>query len=324
METLKLLVSAVESKNERDVANLYLKITKLEFVCSDVENGPSFYIFDADSGLYQKEGANQFSLRVQNELTSFLDKNSTIASLHRKKNKKLPDLLKKLVIKIGNLGFIRTLTIQIAKVAYNKDFEKKIDAGRDIVSFRNGIVDLRTGKFRKRTKDDMLSKALSYDYDEVRNAEKMSWVLHNWIHISNDEEGVLENIMRWLGYCLTGETSAQIMMFFVGHSASNGKTTIIEMIDACLPIYALKLSSGTFDKGNLKRHKQFHMLKGVRLAYIEELGEKPLEIGIVKDFVGGAKVNSEVMFGYSEDIIIQAKLICIGNQAPTFTTEWND
>ena len=39
-----------------------------------------------------------------------------------------------------------------------------LDSSRDNINYRNGILSLRTGIFRKREKSDFISRCLNYDY----------------------------------------------------------------------------------------------------------------------------------------------------------------
>ena len=52
----------------------------------------------------------------------------------------------------------------LASKVYDKNFSSDLDKCRDTINFRNGIVCLKTGKFRKRTDKDYVSKILDYDY----------------------------------------------------------------------------------------------------------------------------------------------------------------
>jgi hypothetical protein len=141
--------------------------------------------------------------------------------------------------------------------------------------------------------EDYVSKCLNFEYTDVINPTVQKNINDLILQISNDNEELKEDNLKWFGYCLTGATNEQKFMCYVGHSASNGKSTLSKMFEASLPIYTAKLQSETFNKDFTKRHKQFALIQNpVRYVYIEEIDRSKLNENMMKDFVDGNSVNN--------------------------------
>lgn len=236
------------------------------------------------------------------------------------KVKMIDDLLRK----IGTTCFMNgTIDLIVADPKFrNDDILKIFDVKNDVVNFKNGLVDLKTGLFRTRTPDDYYTKTLDYDYVEKVNKKISENLKTIFSRICNDDEETTENIKIWLGYCMTGEIDQHRSMWFLGHSASNGKSTLLEAFDAMYHIYCCKLSNQAYELGYQKKHKQFIRLKNIRCAWIEELNKNKLNITDLKEHIGGKSIGgNEVLYGSAEDIIINFKLNFVSNYYPKFISD---
>lgn len=312
----KLFQQAIEVRTEYNVALFYLNITKKIIKCSLItEKRASLFIYDKDIRIYKRIEAPILGSIIRKELIKYLKKKIS----EKSRTNKLQEIVG-LIDKLGSHNFMIKLVKTVAEEVYEKDFEDKLDSNKDVFNFRNGMVYLKTGNFRKRTPDDYVTKVLDYDYNPRCDINKMKEVARIYYHICNDDPKMLDSLLQFLGYCLTGHTIEQLMLFLIGEKASNGKTTSLAIFDICFPIYCKKINSKTFNEDYQKSHKVFAELnKLTRLIYIEELRNATLDVDLLKDFVDGKKIGSnEVLFGTVTDIIIQCKLISCSNKIPTF------
>jgi putative DNA primase/helicase len=127
--------------------------------------------------------------------------------------------------------------------------------------------------------------------------------------------------MEWNGYCLTGETKEQKMMFHLGHSAENGKSTIAKIMATCYSEYTFKIDRKTFLQGYQKAHKQLSGIENKRYVYSEELERQKLDADLLKDIVDGDSINNEKLFDTFTNIIITCKLNFMSNYDPVFNTD---
>jgi len=90
----------------------------------------------------------------------------------------------------------------------------------------NGVIDLETARLHDGNPDDLLVRAIPIPYDP--HAEAPDWIRF-LMEIYEGDEDKVNFIRRYLGYCLTGLTIEQIILFFIGDGA-NGKGTLVELI----------------------------------------------------------------------------------------------
>lgn len=316
MNQNQLLTSALDCKSSLTVANYYDTICTLNVVCIDGESGFS-YAYDAPTAMWQSIGINQVAVKIQQELyANLLQKEAEATNLNRGKEHKL--LLKS----VGTLRFCVDVARTFLAKRVDKKFFDKLDSNRDVFNFKNGLVDLKTGQFRPRTKDDYISKCLSYDYVPTVNTKVRDRILDILLKICNDSKEDLTDLLTWDGYCMTGQTKQQKCMFHIGHKASNGKSTSLKMFGHAFPIYTFKLDRKTFNAGYPMVHKQFAMLRApVRKCYVEEQEGHLLDVALLKNFVDGDKENLNVMYGVATEFDIHAKLEMTSNKIPKFPTD---
>jgi hypothetical protein len=102
----------------------------------------------------------------------------------------------------------------------------------------------------------------------------------------------------------------------IGHTASNGKSTELSIHEKCFDIYTEKMDNRVLLTNFEKRHKHLVKLivKPIRLVYFEEMPKgKKLDVEFIKDFVDGKRINCEIMFGTTDKIKIQAKIMSVSN-----------
>jgi hypothetical protein len=188
------------------------------------------------------------------------------------------------------------------------------DAQRSLFHFKDVCFDFNTGKTRKRTKTDYVSRTLPYNY-----ADPVPLLLQEVESIFQQiqpEEWAFVWLMRWLGYSLTGFTIAQVFNHFIGYTASNAKTTVCEMMRVAFPIYADKLEKSAFDKDSSDFAKNFGKLLRMpyRFLYINEWGKNPIDEDRFCDFVDGKQFPLKVLYQPElQTIELHAKLTGTSN-----------
>ena len=190
--------------------------------------------------------------------------------------------------------------------------------------FKNGVLIVMTGEFRKKDKYDYMTLALSWDYetDESKIDQAITDEINTMFKKMDTEPEINKFIKEWLFYCLTGSTDEQILLVQLGEDASNGKSTLFSIMSICFEFYTYKLDSKVFDIGYAQAHKQFVNLitKPVRFAYIEELGAKQQDSQLLKDTTDG-EINVNVMYENSSVVKTQAKLNVGSNGIPNIKTD---
>jgi P4 family phage/plasmid primase-like protien len=110
---------------------------------------------------------------------------------------------------------------------------KLFDADPLLVGVQNGVIDLRTGKFRKARREDYITMRCNVEYDP--SAKCPNWVAFQE-KIAGMHPGLIEYKQRAHGLLLSGEVPE---ILFIAHGGgSNGKTTELECASQILGDYA--------------------------------------------------------------------------------------
>ncbi len=170
----------------------------------------------------------------------------------------------------------------------------QLDSNAWLLNCINGTVDLKTGKLRPHSRDDMITKLCAVSYDP--DAKPMLWY-EFLTKIFAGRSKLIHYIQRLLGYCLTGDVSEQILPIFWG-SGANGKSTLLNVIlDMLGQDYAIKAASDLL----MTKHNDTHPtekadLFGRRLVACVETDEnRRLAETLVKDLTGGDRVRARRM-----------------------------
>jgi hypothetical protein len=199
----------------------------------------------------------------------------------------------------------------------DNNFDEKLDVNIGKLAFKNGIMDLKTKKFREGILwSDYLTTTINYDYKES-NTDYVKSVLKKILN-NNDEH--LNYFLSLIGYSLTGDASNQKALYFMidklNGKGDNGKSFFFELLSELMPNYVYNTSGAFLELKNTKSHKQLAMMKGKRLVWIDEQTKNKLKTELVKQVSNGKKIENEIMFGTSENINILFKLFIISNHVP--------
>ena len=135
MPELLFLNEAATNANEQSVLDCYLSITKNIIKCTDTnEKKLIFYVYDNEHNFYKKTDVILTGKIFREEMLSVLSEE--VKTFDKSNFKKLC----KLIAKIGTHTFTMNCIKMLASMVYDKYFANKLDACRDTVNFRNGIV----------------------------------------------------------------------------------------------------------------------------------------------------------------------------------------
>ncbi len=146
-----------------------------------------------------------------------------------------------------------------------------LDANPWILGVKNGVIELKTGVFRKYQREDYITKFAGTDF--VPGRQCPDWLAFLATVMAGDVERIAY-LQRFTGYMLTGSVreEAVLLLFGVGR---NGKSTFREVLSRLLGAYALTCSSGLLieRRQSESASPEVAALKGVRLASVNETAE---------------------------------------------------
>lgn len=310
----EILLNAIDMPSDLSLAKLYLDITKTKIFCYDTEKYKCF-IFDLKLKVYKDQKIGAVIKPIQEEIENFI-----LNKYRENRDQRLMKGFLRILTMISSMSRITKIIECIFSLCQNEKITGLMNINRDTINFRNGILNLQTGKFRERTMKDYVSKYLDYDYSEEQNVDNINYIAKLFRQICNDDEELYEFNLAWFGYCMTGYTDIQKMVCTTGYTASNGKSRLLKIFESAMSIYCKKADNALFCTNFSKRFKHLTDMKApIRLVFVEEAADKPLDTPFIKDFVDGSKISgNEVMYGTIEDINLQCKIYMNSNKTPKF------
>jgi putative DNA primase/helicase len=178
-----------------------------------------------------------------------------------------------------------------------------------------GTVDLRTGELKPANPTDYITKVVA-----VSPAPKGTPFPVFQKFLTEATSGNLDLqrfLQQWAGYCLTGDTREQALVFIYG-TGGNGKGKFINALTEIVAHYAKVAAMDTFVATRNQRHlTELAMLKGARLVTASETeqGQRWSESRI-NQLTGNDPITANFMRQDHFTYVPQFKLLLIGNHKP--------
>ena len=193
----------------------------------------------------------------------------------------------------------------------------RLDSDPWLMNVQNGTVNLRTGVLQAHRHDDYLTRIAGTEYHHNANCPTFITTLNA---IFRQDAELIAYVQRLFGYMLTGTTGEQVLAFFHG-SGSNGKTTIVNVLENILGDYAgtapgdLVVQRNGSDLNNLATLAK---LRGSRLCKISELNDGDrLSEAMVKTLTGQDRVTCRFLHQGFFDYYPQFKILMLSNHKPS-------
>lgn len=188
------------------------------------------------------------------------------------------------------------------------------DADPYLLNTPGGVVDLKTGKMHKADPERYMTKCCSVTPDRKMPTplfdEFLVWATHG-------DEAYQNYLWRVLGYCLTGDTKEEIMLFMHG-PGGNGKTLLKETIAKIMGDYhrASKMSVFMVQK-NEQHPTGIANLIGARfVSAAETVKGRRWNEALIKELTGGDEISARKMRADFFSFRPQFKLLLHGNVKP--------
>ena len=193
-----------------------------------------------------------------------------------------------------------------------------LDNHTNLLNCKNGVIDLYDGKFYEIVDPALL---LTQQVNAFYHAGFRNETVDKFLRDILPDEQTRAALIRWLGYCITGDVSAEKALFIYG-SGGNGKGTLTKLLIILLNDYAASVPvTAIIEAGRLKdagaATTELNVLEKCRLAIVEELPQGGrLDVAKFKSLTGGDKIPIRRLHEEFHNIDPTHKLMLSGNHMP--------
>lgn len=126
-------------------------------------------------------------------------------------NKGIWKTIMRLVAQVRGSGKMGSVLALAQDLFVDEEFVARLDSSSHLLGVLNGVVDLRSGDLRARTKEDMISTIVPVRYDPGADDP---WIRETISGLMADDEEMVKYLQRLLGYCITGDVSEDVFIVF--------------------------------------------------------------------------------------------------------------
>src|SRR5690554_4153989 len=159
------------------------------------------------------------------------------------------------------------------------------DARADLLSVRNGTVDLRTGVLRPHRREDMITRFVDVDYRPDATCPRWEKFLEEIFPYNPELPAYMQ---RLIGYGITGSTAEQCFAVLWGKGA-NGKSVFMDTVTSVFSAISRTTPFSAFEErpsGGIPN--DLAALRGARIVRASEGDRnKPMAEGVLKQATGG-------------------------------------
>jgi putative DNA primase/helicase len=195
----------------------------------------------------------------------------------------------------------------------------EFDATPWLLGTPTGVIDLRSGSELPRLPDHYVSKRTSVSVSSTSSKPKL-WLKFLDQATAGDSE-LVNYLQRLSGYCLTGETREEVLVFMHG-SGGNGKGVFMNVLREILGEYARQAPMQIFLANNGDRHPtELAALFGARLVLASESPEgRRWDEERIKSLTGRDAIAARFMNRDFFEFIPRFKLLVASNHKPRIKT----
>lgn len=228
-------------------------------------------------------------------------------------NNKSVEVLK-LLCKLNKYSFISSIINRLSTmrgVLLNNNVFNSPKTYR-LFNCSNGTFNLKTGLLQPFNPLDHMTGMSGITYDPAAQAPEFERFL-NTIYESNQD--TIDYVLRFLGYCLTAETTEQKFLL-MGGMGKNGKSQLLAVMQYILGDYYYYTNSSVFVVDDSERRLAMAQSVNSRLLFSGEFNDKRFDESFIKSITGGEKVSARLHHKEPFTYIPTFKLAMTSNNEP--------
>jgi P4 family phage/plasmid primase-like protien len=328
-----------QSGTDTDIAKILYKMYKDKYVCVSYDKKSIWYHYinhrwkkDTGLSLRSKISEELFSLiqkkgeDIYNEFNEYKEDDER-RDLLQKKFK----IIGEIKIKLKNRSSKDNIFREAAEVFYDDDFYRTMDTNKQLLGFKNGVIDFDNKIFREGYPEDYITKSTKINYIPFEELSQNTEYIEKCNYLNQIMEKLFPvpelNKYMWdhLSSSLIGYNKNQTFNVYHG-SGGNGKSIIVDLMSAALGEYKwlVPLTLVTESRNRVGgTSDEVLKLKGIRYAVIQEPQKSvKLNEGVMKEYTGGDPIQARGLYSESEIFDPQFTLVVCTNNL--FEIESND
>jgi putative DNA primase/helicase len=188
------------------------------------------------------------------------------------------------------------------------------DANPKLLNCKGKTANLKTGNTEQSLPEDLHTKSTGYGLPDI-GTNKLPELFLNFLNeITCGDTDMAKWLLRWFGYCLTGDVSAGYFVNFYGNGG-NGKGVLLRVMQKIMGSYAVTLSPRAVVLQGRETSGRFELadLRGARLAIIDDVPDGRFDEITIKQLTGEGRIRAEQKFKNSFEFTPIAKLALASN-----------
>ena len=296
--------SEVESDNENDITIRNMTFGELKLLCS-INNDPyqsaliisnviknDFFIIDGKSYTFNPETISydieKYNDKVLYTIVSKLLSDSKFA-LSKKHHYELVNDFKKVYNDLSTNASIKKYMEQLPTLLTRPKLLDMIDNTPLQIQFKNGYYNVDDCKMYPRIKGThFITKFINREY--TPSTEKQRKQIYKELRKIYPVEEDLYSVLLKMGSALTGNAPRESEMLFLIGKGSEGKSVLLQLIQATMDVYFMELKGDTFECDNKNIDKilnSYEHNRQVLFTWINEFTARKLDQTKFKPFVEG-------------------------------------
>ena len=204
-----------------------------------------------------------------------------------------------LQVNVRKVGKRKSIREDLRDILCVPSFETLLDQTVDTISCANGMIDLKNGEIRKRTKEDYCSFYCDCTY---KGLDAPTPIPEQFIReLMLDDEEMCTYLQTILGYALCGVNPKQGQRFFIFYGPTeNGKSKLLKILSNLLGPYCKAMEAGTLQMQtkhtNAATPATRMLCPPVRIAYQDEqASDLSLNNSLIKEMTGGNVITARYL-----------------------------
>lgn len=223
--------------------------------------------------------------------------------------------LEKWAFKCSNKGPLDSCREMLRKLL-NFDGEM-LNTDPRLLNTTSCTINLETGDTKPHDPQDFITACAPTAWDPAAVCPRFEKFIYE---IFQGDLEVISFVQRWLGYCVTGETREQALVFHVG-KGGNGKSTLMRVLGHVLGSYAT-MGAKTLLTGKSGISNDVAALMGRRMVTLNETRQnEEFDQSQLKELTGGDKLSARFLHKEFFEFAPTHKMQIFTNHEPTIVGE---